>query len=897
MKLLTGMKVVVMVAVCAMAMSLSAASYSLKIEDGILTGYTGKLPASLVIPDGVVEIGSYALESSTLKNVTIPASVKWIGVPAFEGVQNFFVAEGSEYYRAVDGVLFSKDGTTLVAYPDGRSTTSYEIPDGVTQINSYAISGVASLKSLMVPATLAVNGISTWAFDDCKIKTLSVADGGDAGAFLKSVDGVLFSADGTTLVKCPAGKSGAYVIPDDVTNILEGAFNRCELLTSITIPEGVTTIGDFAFEKCKLLPSITLPKSLRVLGSGWNCVFSGCTKLKQVLVPEDCEVEFSDPDGCHKFVGIPSLLIDELDSYYSVGEEFELYIETSEGATVKATGLPSGVTLVSEGGYYISGKLTKAGLFTATITVTKDGVSNTKTILINVGMQQLVLKTTEDSVGMKSLMGAGYYAAGKTAALKATAATGCVFAGWYTDDDGFGSYRECDFGATDYRSASASYQIPDEENWDPGEPITLYAKFVSAAEDAAKLLPYLENDAGDLEPLDGMTVTADGTWERLLKVVSISLPTVKMKGLPKGLTFNAKTLKISGCPSAPGTYPVTVTLSNTSIKNKTAKFTIVVPNITSDKIHGFSGDPVSPYYYKPGVANYVDCDASSLTVTADAGYSLKVSGLPPGLKFNAKTGKIMGTATKSGTYTVTFTATKKGAATETSTRTFVVEALEMGAVGTFNGFLRANEAGEICGTFTLTATSRGKITAKVVNAKGSYSFSGIWDSCEPTESTEGAGVPGALYKSSLRTSKGETLDVALDLLKSWSKPTLTGTFNGSMFVSAYENLLSEKCYLKATLGNDGETWNLTVVESAADATLTLTPKGNGTMTISGKIGVYSVSASSSLLLGEMSEGFLSANFVSFVKVGKVKKALVVKCALDMNRRTFGGDAGTAKIVE
>lgn len=63
-------------------------------------------------------------------------------------------------------------------------------------------------------------------------------------------NGVLFSKDMSLLVKCPAGKEGSYVIPDDCTKIGAYAFAGCSNLTSLTIPSSVTHIGGYAFAEC-----------------------------------------------------------------------------------------------------------------------------------------------------------------------------------------------------------------------------------------------------------------------------------------------------------------------------------------------------------------------------------------------------------------------------------------------------------------------------------------------------------------------------------------------------------------------------------------------------------------------------------------------------------------------
>ena len=93
------------------------------------------------------------------------------------------------------------------------------------------------------------------------------------------------------------------IIPEGVTLIADDAISNCSSLTSITIPEGVTTIGQYAFaycgfgqvvlpptvktieyyafQGCSKLTEIRIPSSIREIG---NYAFYGCSNLTDVYV-------------------------------------------------------------------------------------------------------------------------------------------------------------------------------------------------------------------------------------------------------------------------------------------------------------------------------------------------------------------------------------------------------------------------------------------------------------------------------------------------------------------------------------------------------------------------------------------------------------------------------------
>lgn len=164
-----------------------------------------KIPSEI---DGyiVTEIFSHALDDCVLlESVDIPDSITSVGAlySCCDSLKSINVSSGNTVFSSEDGVLFNKDKTELILYPNGKTDKVYEIPDSVISIDGYRSFGdCTSLETIIMPSSIA--NISSTVFMGCSsLREIKVSSNNNAYI---SIDGVLLSKDKAELVHYPQGK-------------------------------------------------------------------------------------------------------------------------------------------------------------------------------------------------------------------------------------------------------------------------------------------------------------------------------------------------------------------------------------------------------------------------------------------------------------------------------------------------------------------------------------------------------------------------------------------------------------------------------------------------------------------------------------------------------------------
>ena len=360
-------------------------SYNKKIKKVIIKDGVTSLPEEafagclklkeISIADSVKSIGACAFMQTDLREITIPNSVKKLGnsvlssckkltkvkmpgnvkiiygsdeyFPVFQfdvdspvktieltsslnleifmylSTENIVVSKNDPKYTSIDGLLYTKDGKSLVRIPNLRKKAV--IADDCEEFCTTAVEwagddngdpymGCEDLKTIVLPESIrTINtkkhltrwGTSSYAEDHYTDKTdyisFTIANKNmpweqvsllhkkfntPYETLQKEVpavfgpgaeQGFITPKDGTVLLKY-VGKDDNVCIPQEITKIEKNAF-ASSTLKNVVFPEGLEKIGENAFANCKKLTKVTIPKSVDIIDQD---AFSKCKNLKKI---------------------------------------------------------------------------------------------------------------------------------------------------------------------------------------------------------------------------------------------------------------------------------------------------------------------------------------------------------------------------------------------------------------------------------------------------------------------------------------------------------------------------------------------------------------------------------------------------------------------------------------
>ena len=260
-------------------------------EQGLTTSSSTVFEAGdwkFIISNGLAVITEYAGNDA---DITVPANL------TIKAYVNGVLDDYTFPVHSVAGGVFYQNDTV----------ESITLSEGIAQLRPGAVEYCDNLKELHLPSTLKMEnyGFSsiTEAPESCyNLETLTVAAG---NPYVTLIDGVLYTADRTTLLYCPP-KNG---------------------VTSVTVPEGVETVGSSAFHGHQTLQTLILPSSVKYLG---HFALQSTPALQRVELPAVERIgQYALANSSLKNIALPASLYD---LWHGAFYETKLQTITVDGA-------------------------------------------------------------------------------------------------------------------------------------------------------------------------------------------------------------------------------------------------------------------------------------------------------------------------------------------------------------------------------------------------------------------------------------------------------------------------------------------------------------------------------------------------------------------------------------
>ena len=122
----------------------------------------------VILPESLEKIESHAFgECEAITSIRIPTSVKEMDGSCFAGcnIAAYEVDENNPHYTAINGVIYSKDLTTLVAFPSAYPHKNFVVPNTTKVLGDYAFRD-SRIESIELPDGLFAIEDGAFEFSD-----------------------------------------------------------------------------------------------------------------------------------------------------------------------------------------------------------------------------------------------------------------------------------------------------------------------------------------------------------------------------------------------------------------------------------------------------------------------------------------------------------------------------------------------------------------------------------------------------------------------------------------------------------------------------------------------------------------------------------------------------------
>lgn len=219
------------------------------------------------IPEGILEIGAYALEGNQGggRKYIVPVSVTKIGDYAFYGCGNLNGVEFTvgSHLTTVGAFAFAKNSNI------STDPHPFTLPESVTSIGESCFQDCVNMEIDL--SKTSITTVPQYIFNGCQnIHAVTMP------ATLRTLDAYAFYG-------C-VNLNNIYFLGQTLEKIGTAAFQGCQNLHEISVPEGVTSIENDTFDGCMNLNKIILPDSVTTIGDN---AFKDCRNIHQMVIPEN----------------------------------------------------------------------------------------------------------------------------------------------------------------------------------------------------------------------------------------------------------------------------------------------------------------------------------------------------------------------------------------------------------------------------------------------------------------------------------------------------------------------------------------------------------------------------------------------------------------------------------